>query len=72
MQESRASVVTRTSMFVTRDVSQLLTSPLKVMQRLLQSESPLAQKTLDRSVTCETSHVLIGPYVASAFAALVQ
>ena len=59
------SAVTRTSMFVTRDTSQLLMSSLKEAQAALQSQHQgsvhpeYAQNTFDRSVTCETSHVLM-------------
>ena len=48
---------------------------MKVLQAVLQPRSPPpppeakydeAQKTYDRSVTCDTSHAPIGPYVAAA------
>ena len=44
-------------------VSQPLISLLKLRQAGLQprSVSPAAQKTYDKSVTCEISHKLIGP-----------
>ena len=43
-------------------VSQPLILLLKLEQAGLQRESPLrAQKTYDKSVTCEISHKLIGP-----------
>ena len=51
--------------------SQPLISLLKLAQAGLQSlahdsEDEYAQKTYDKSVTCEMSHKLIGPYVAFA------
>ena len=47
-------------------VSQPLISLLKLRQaglqpRLVQSDSELAQKSNDKSVTCEISHKAIGP-----------
>ena len=57
------------SKLVTRDTSHVLTSSLKPEQALLQPELARAgtgQKTNDRSVTADTFHVPIAPYVAAA------
>ena len=62
----RGGEAARTSKVVTRLVSQPLILPLKPEQAGLQPrsvphESERAQKTNDKSVTCEISHKLIGP-----------
>ena len=58
-------------------VSQPLISLLKLEQAGLQSlahgaEDESAQKRYDKSVTCEISHKLIGPYVAAAAVGLAH
>ena len=58
-------------MLVTRDVFHLPMSSSKLAQaglqpRLIQYDKSYAQKTNDMSVTCETSHALMGPYMAAA------
>ena len=76
-EEERASALARTAMLVTLDTSQLLRSSLKVAQAVLQPlpvahEPEDAQKTYDISATCDTSHVLIWPYMAAALVELVH
>ena len=56
----------RTSKVVTLETSHALISLLKLTQAVLQPEATEpahepAQKRYDKSVTCDTSHVLIGP-----------
>ena len=51
----------RTARLVTMLVSQPLISLLKLEQAGLQSPHEAAQKTNDKSVTCEISHKFIGP-----------
>ena len=62
-------------MFVTLEVTQLLMSSLKLAQSGLQPKlvesvklkrQMFAQKTYDRSVTRDTSHAPMWPYVAAA------
>ena len=62
----RGREAARTHKVVTMRVSQPLISLLKLRQaglqpRCLLSESEAAQKTYDKSVTCEISHKAIGP-----------
>ena len=59
----------RTDKVVTREVFQLWMSELKVEQAALQPEhheNEHAQNTCDKSVTADTSHVPISPYVTAA------
>ena len=56
-------------------MSQPLISLSKLAQAGLQPthhQSPPAQKTYDKSVTCEIFHKLIGPYVAAAVVGLAH
>ena len=58
-------------------MSQPLILPLKLAQaglqpQLVQYEAETAQKTYDKSVTCEIFHKLIGPYVAAAAVGLAH
>ena len=62
----RGGEAARTYKVVTRLVSQPLILPLKLAQAglqpwLLSVEPETAQKTYDKSVTCEISHKRIGP-----------
>ena len=59
----RGGEAARTYMVITLLVSQPLISLLKLAQAGLQSAFlfPVAQKTYDKSVTCEISHKAIGP-----------
>ena len=66
MSEWRGGEAARTSNVVTLRVSQPLISLLKLEQaglqpRIVESSHEAAQKTCDKSVTCEISHKLIGP-----------
>ena len=65
----RGGEAARTCRVVTLLTSQPLISLLKLRQAGLQPRSvqyEFAQKTYDKSVTCEISHELIGPYISIA------
>ena len=64
----RGGEAARTSRVVTRLVSQPLISLLKLKQAGLQPTlvSESAQKSDDKSVTCEISHKFIGAYISTA------
>ena len=67
----RGGEAARTCKVVTRLVSQPLISLLKLEQAGLQPRclfalSEAAQKTYDKSVTCEISHKFIGAYISTA------